>query len=312
MMPDGSFRWIEEHGEVVERDEDGRAVRMIGIMKDVTSRKESEQQLRESEARFKAMVQHSSDLMVIIEADGIRKYVSPSVKEILGYEAHELVGRDSAEFHHPDDAAETRQFFDDLAQLPGQIRTTEFRVQRKDSSWGWLQITATNLLDDPAVEGIVVNSRDITHRRALEDQLRHQAFHDVLTGLPNRALVLDRLAQAVRRARRNEKRVVVLFIDLDNFKLINDSLGHSGGDELLIAMAIRIQLGMRDGDTVARLGGDEFVCVLEDVAETQAAMDAALRGSGADSGANCDCRQDNHGFGEHWSGHQQYTGGKCG
>jgi diguanylate cyclase (GGDEF)-like protein len=123
---------------------------------------------------------------------------------------------------------------------------------------------AKNLIDDPAVRGIVVNYRDITDSRSLQDQLRHQAFHDALTGLPNRALFKDRLEHARSRARGRLPRLAVVFLDLDDFKAVNDTLGHGAGDELLIEVADRIRLALRDGDTAARMGGDEFAILLEE------------------------------------------------
>ena len=132
------------------------------------------------------------------------------------------------------------------------------------------------MLEDPAVRGIVVNYRDITERQTLEDQLRHQAFHDALTGLPNRALFLDRLEHARSRIRGGQPRLAVVFLDLDDFKAVNDNLGHAAGDELLVQVASRIRLSLRDGDTAARMGGDEFAILLEDAPKT-VGPDAAQR-----------------------------------
>jgi diguanylate cyclase (GGDEF)-like protein len=139
-------------------------------------------------------------------------------------------------------------------------------VSHKDGSWRYLEHVANNLLDRPAVSGVVVTSRDITERKALEKQLRHQAFHDPLTGLPNRALFMDRLEHAFVRAHRRGSKVAVLFMDLDNFKVINDSLGHKAGDQLLVAVAECLKDCVRPEDTLARLGGDEFTILVEEIA----------------------------------------------
>jgi diguanylate cyclase (GGDEF)-like protein len=138
-------------------------------------------------------------------------------------------------------------------------------VLHRDNSWRNLEHVVNNLLDDPAVRGVVVNSRDVTERMALEEQLRHQAFHDPLTGLPNRALFMDRLEHALALAHRRGTRIAVLFTDLDNFKVINDSLGHAAGDQLLIAVAERLKACVRPEDTAARLGGDEFAILVDGV-----------------------------------------------
>jgi diguanylate cyclase (GGDEF)-like protein len=138
-------------------------------------------------------------------------------------------------------------------------------VPHKDGSWRYLEHVVNNLLDDPAVRGVVINSWDVTERKALEQQLQHQAFHDLLTGLPNRALFMDRLERAFVRVNRRGTKVAVLFMDLDNFKVINDSLGHEVGDQLLVAVAERLKTCLRPEDTAARLGGDEFTILVEDV-----------------------------------------------
>jgi diguanylate cyclase (GGDEF)-like protein len=135
----------------------------------------------------------------------------------------------------------------------------------------------TNLLDEPAVSGVVVNYRDITARKALEEQLRHQAFHDALTALPNRALFADRLAHALARSRRSPRRLAVLFVDLDDFKTVNDSLGHGEGDRLLVAVAERLQAALRPGDTIARMGGDEFAVLVEEQEDAAAAVEVGQR-----------------------------------
>ncbi|MER3485164.1 MAG: hypothetical protein C4345_03495, partial [Chloroflexota bacterium] len=136
---------------------------------------------------------------------------------------------------------------------------------------------ATNLLADPTVQGIVINIRDITERKEAEERLLYQAFHDPLTDLPNRALFMDRLHVALARAARREEEAAILFLDLDRFKVVNDSLGHEAGDRLLVAVAQRLKLCLREGDTAARLGGDEFIMLLEDVRSIEEAVAAAER-----------------------------------
>jgi diguanylate cyclase (GGDEF)-like protein len=144
------------------------------------------------------------------------------------------------------------------------MATGELRVQHADGSWRWIEAVGRNLVDDPAVGGVVVNYRDITTRKTLEDELRHQAFHDSLTGLANRALFVDRLDHALSLARRSRRPLAVLFIDLDDFKTFNDSFGHAAGDELLLAVADRLRDSVRPNDTIARLGGDEFAVLVHE------------------------------------------------
>ena len=140
-----------------------------------------------------------------------------------------------------------------------------------------MEVVPTNLLNNPAVSGIVINARDITERVEVAAQLEEKAFHDELTGLPNRSLLLDRLADALHRASRHDRMVGVLFLDLDRFKVVNDSLGHSVGDELLSETARRLEQTIRPDDTVARLGGDEFVVVIGNMVRTTDALVAAER-----------------------------------
>src|SRR5439155_17417479 len=141
---------------------------------------------------------------------------------------------------------------------------TTCRSRHKDGSWRWLEYSVSDLRADPSVDGYVVVARDVTERKQAEEQLVHQALHDALTGLPNRALFLDRLGLALSRLERRPGLAAVFFLDLDHFKVVNDSLGHSAGDQVLIAVAARLQRSLRDGDTAARLGGDEFAIRRQD------------------------------------------------
>ncbi|MCD6053789.1 MAG: diguanylate cyclase/phosphodiesterase with sensor(s), partial [Rubrobacteraceae bacterium] len=167
---------------------------------------------------------------------------------------------------HPDDREQALNTFAEVLKRPGLHPPLEFRVPHKDGSWRYLEHVVNNLLDDPAVQGVVINSWDVTERKALVEQLSYQAFHDLLTGLPNRALFMDRLEHALTRADRRGSMVAVLFTDVDNFKVINDSLGHKAGDQLLVAIAERLKACLRPEDTAARLGGDEFTILVEDIA----------------------------------------------
>src|ERR1019366_9162393 len=145
----------------------------------------------------------------------------------------------------------------------GSPISEEIRFGRSDGEWLWFEAAITNLTDDPDVSGYVANLRDITRRKDAEDRLAHAALHDSLTGLPNRALILNRAEQMLARSRRQYAPVAALFLDLDDFKDINDTLGHEAGDQLLTAVADRMASALRPGDTVGRLGGDEFVVLLE-------------------------------------------------
>ena len=228
---------------------------------------------RQSEERFRALIQNSSDVVAIVGADGVSRYVSPVVERVLGYTPENGLGRSVLRppLMHPDDADRVRDVFAGLMRRPGAEATVDFRLRHADGRWVQVEATTKNLLADPSIGGIVVNYRDITERRTLEERLRHQAFHDPLTGLPNRALFMNRLGHTLDRAERSEK-AAVLFLDLDNFKLVNDSLGHEAGDSLLVSVAERLRACLRAEDTAARFGGDEFTVLLEGVTDaTEAA-----------------------------------------
>ena len=230
--------------------------------------------LQRSEERFRSLVRNASDGVIVLGEDGLVRYESPAVERILGRRPDDGLGRPATAEVHPDDRASVDRRLADVAATSGSEAALEFRILHADGSWRTLEAIAKNLLDDPAVGGVVVNYRDITERKALEEQLRHQAFHDVLTGLANRSLFRDRLGHALARAARGALPTAVLYLDLDDFKAINDRLGHAEGDRLLVAVGDRLSAATRAGDTVARLGGDEFAIIIEETDPDEAALAA--------------------------------------
>jgi diguanylate cyclase (GGDEF)-like protein/PAS domain S-box-containing protein len=227
--------------------------------------------LHQREARFRSLVQNSSDVVVVVTTDGRMTYESDAVRRVLGHEPSSA----GAPFDgrvHPDDVAAVRERFAEILGRPGAERAAEIRMRHADGSWRWVEIIGQNLVAEPTIGGVVLNYRDVTERKRLEDQLHHEAFHDPLTGLANRALFGDRVTHALARsARRSADQVAVLLLDLDDFKVVNDSLGHAAGDELLAAVAERVRACLRRQDTAARLGGDEFAILLEEATDNLAA-----------------------------------------
>ncbi len=222
-----------------------------------------------SEARFRSLVQNSSDLIAVLDEEGAFTYLAPSVQSVLGFEAEELLGVRFVELLHAEERAAIEAALAAAMRSTGNC-TLELRLRRRDGSWCRLEAVVSNLLADPSLRGLVITGHDVTQRRELEEQLSHQAFHDPLTSLANRALFLDRVSNALERSRRTFLRVAVLFIDVDDFKTVNDSLGHAAGDELLMGVAGRLREAVRDADAVARLGGDEFAVLLEGVEAAEA------------------------------------------
>jgi diguanylate cyclase (GGDEF)-like protein/PAS domain S-box-containing protein len=364
---------------------------------------EATSELARSEERFRALVQDSTDIIVVIDADGRLRYVSPAGKTLFGANVDRLLGSDAFELIHPDDRARAVEAFTEVRRSGRLTEPVELRARRANGDVIEIEAVGTNLLDNPAVGGLVVNVRDIserkraqaelaeaqerfrsafehapigmglattdariirtnqafaemlgrspaelvgtpifditdpddlsnrelmrqlfadeisnykmekrylhadghpvwaslsvslvrdadgkplymigqvedvTERKAIGERLAHQAIHDPLTGLPNRVLFVDRLRQALERAKRVRQRVAVLFLDLDRFKVVNDSLGHATGDRLLVTIADRLRNALRPADTVARFGGDEFTVLCDDVADESTAMQLAER-----------------------------------
>jgi diguanylate cyclase (GGDEF)-like protein/PAS domain S-box-containing protein len=216
-----------------------------------------------TEARFSAMVRSSSDLTTVVSGEGTIRYQSPSAVLALGVDPDSLLGRDYVSLIHPEDRPLWKQALTRVETRAGAEVAAEWRLQSSDGTFVSLDTRVTNLLDDPSVSGVVLNSRDVSEHKRLEDELRHQAFHDSLTGLANRALFEDRLDNALARISRTKETLAVLFLDLDDFKAINDGRGHNIGDELLRTVSNRFAGALRAGDTLARIGGDEFAVLVE-------------------------------------------------
>ncbi|WP_069815070.1 putative bifunctional diguanylate cyclase/phosphodiesterase [Streptomyces sp. TP-A0874] len=223
------------------------------------------QELAHKENHFRSLVQGSSDVIMIAAPSGVLRYVSPAAAGVYGVEAEELVGSPLADLIHPDDLGgvvhEVRRF---LAAPPEKESTTRiecrFRAGDKHrSGGGWLNVESTV---NRHHGGLIFNSRDVTERVRLQAQLRHSAEHDPLTDLPNRALFTERVRLALSGRRSGDPGTAVLFVDLDGFKAVNDTIGHQAGDELLVHAARRLRESVRAGDTAARLGGDEFAALI--------------------------------------------------
>jgi len=223
------------------------------------------------EARFASLIRNASDVIMIVDAEGRIEYASPAVQRTFGLWQDDLVGRRLTDIWREADGERIAAFLAEVTATHGlSIGPVEIPVGTKTRRF-ILECVGSNLLDDPAVKGLALNLRDVTERKALEDQLRQLAFHDPLTLLANRSLFRNRVEHALALARRTQERLAVLMIDLDNFKNVNDSQGHEVGDRLLQTAAQRLVKCTRAADTVARLGGDEFAVLLEGVTTVEQA-----------------------------------------
>ena len=237
----------------------------------------AEKARRQSEARFSSLVCHLQDIVAILDANGTIGYISPSVQRLLGRVPAGLQGASGLMLIQPGDIPAMRALLADALANPREMIVTELRLLHSDGSHRDCEVLATNLLDDDGVHGIVLTCHDVTERRAFEHELSELAVQDRLTGLPNRTLLLDRVARAIARAERHHRHTAVLFVDLDNFKLVNDSLGLQAGDDLLVQVADRIRDCLRAEDTLGRMGGDELAVLVEDVAAEDDAIVVAER-----------------------------------
>ncbi|MEV4509700.1 EAL domain-containing protein [Dactylosporangium sp. NPDC049525] len=247
-------------------------------------------ELRRHERRFRSLVQNSADIFAITDAAGRVTYASPSLLRFLGLAAEDLLGATVSDRIHPDDLAEARR----SRPAPAGTVTLQLRLRHADGDWRWLEVVSSNLLHDPSVRGMVTNARDVTEARRYQDQLSYQASHDALTGLANRALFHAATTHAVRVAQSpppvgggfggfsgagdggvpvgsGRGGLALALVDLDDFKAINDRLGHAVGDALLVEVSERLRASVRPGDTVARLGGDEFAVLLPDATAAESA-----------------------------------------
>jgi len=268
IRPDGSVAWVDMTAVPIS-DEHGDLAGWAGVCVDVTAR-----QLGEN--RYRSFVEHARDAVVEVDPAGDILWVNDATLELTGYSREDLLEKSIFDLIAGEDAGAAAASMARSLSGVDQPRM-ELRLVAKDGSLLYVDITGRLVTEGNVPVRFEAIVRDTTEQHLLQEQLAHQAFHDSLTGLPNRALLLDRLGQALARASRAGAPVAAIFLDLDDFKLVNDSLGHGAGDELLRAVARRLTAAVREGDTVARLAGDEFAFVIEALPEERDSVVAAER-----------------------------------
>lgn len=253
---------------------DGEFTGAVIEIRDITEQRRVEQEVKRNEDRFKALIENSSDVVALIDAHGKTLYSSPSVERVLGYTHREYAASNDFGFVHPADLNYVMEEFVSLLEEPGGSRLTEVRVKHKDDTWRWIENVSTNLIHDPNIQAIVVNFRDITERKMAEEQASYQYYHDSLTDLPNRNYFTKKIGEYLQGGK--EKMFGVMIIDLDRFKMINESLGHAIGDRLIQEVSLRFANCLEDHVVLARLGGDEYGIVLPNIQREEEVGQACL------------------------------------
>jgi diguanylate cyclase (GGDEF)-like protein/PAS domain S-box-containing protein len=266
---------------------DGGTVGSVVVMADVTERRQQEAALRNSQARFRSAFEQAPNPIAVASAEGVYLDVNPAFCAWLGWSRDELVGRPAVDLTHPDDRARRQSVVD--AVLADEVATARLdrRYRHRNGEWLWGRMSLGAVRAPDGALQLISQVEDVTEQRAVEQRLTALALHDHLTGLANRSLLLERLQHAMTVAARDASVHALLFLDLDRFKVINDTHGHATGDEVLVQVARRLSKVVRPSDTVARLGGDEFVLLCESltgwdqvegiVARVRAAVERPMR-----------------------------------
>jgi diguanylate cyclase (GGDEF)-like protein/PAS domain S-box-containing protein len=281
LLPSGQTRWMSWTNRAL-RDEEGRVTGIHSVGRDIDQRVMAEQRLKESEARYRILAEHSTDMVLELDVNLKRLYVSPACREMFGYEPEEMIGGTSGLLAHPEDADRAAVVMQSLLSGRADRGTAVVRRRHRDGRWIWVETRYRSLKDPQSGEttGIIASARDISARKAVEDRLEEAyrrleavAREDSLTGLANRRTFDEALASEYARARRDNRTLSLIMIDVDGFKLFNDRYGHPAGDECLrrIGKALASAV-LRPGDLAARYGGEEFALLLPDTEECGAAV----------------------------------------
>ncbi|WP_277586821.1 sensor domain-containing protein [Psychrobacillus antarcticus] len=258
-------------------NESGEVVAFSGISRDITERKVLLENLVRSEEKYRLIAENMTDLVLIIDENGKTNYVSPSYFTVLGIPLMDFEGTYAMDFVHPDDLPKVLKVFKENISTKGSANVV-CRLKHKTKSWLWVEAKASYFIDEEHGKPfLLVVSRDFEEKKQLREELKLMAFHDSLTGLPNRRLFEEKMQQSLKEAKRHHQKCALLYLDIDKFKWVNDNLGHSTGDELLKLFAQRVSKSIRNDDILARQGGDEFTILLSHIENEEDARTCAER-----------------------------------
>ena len=273
---DGDYRWVEAHASPYRKD-DGSVDGVVSVVRDISSQVAAEDALRESEREFRLLAENAADVVIRFDEHGVRRWVSGSVRDLLGWDPERFIDAPLNELIHPDDQPNEHEGGEHPSDLLDTA--TEFRIKHGDGRWVWVSKKSRTLIDGSHIEALRCIDDEIAARNAAQAamaDLAYRSSHDLLTGLRNRDEVIRSLGDALTY-QRHDRSIAVLFIDVDRFKEVNDGISHAAGDEVLQKLAAVLSAQVSDRDSVGRLGGDEFAVVLHQIINEQEAAEYAER-----------------------------------
>lgn len=266
----GSWIWFQANSMIYERDEKGEPTSEIGALMAIFDDEQANESLRRQEYYFRRLVENSYDCVLVYDRNFNVTYVSPAIENLAGYTPEEIIKKGLLNYIHEDDRVVVKENIARVIENPELPSAIECRVVHKEGYLIWIESRLANRLDDPYTQGVTLNFHDISKRKKAEEKIHKLANYDPLTQLPNRYLLKKQLIDSLSQALKTQSKLALMYIDLDRFKEVNDSLGHSIGDVLLNSVARMIQACLRESDMLARIGGDEFAIVLPEINEKEA------------------------------------------